>query len=99
MPSFSSGGIPWVEYRMPAKKFAISVPQEVMREVDRAAARRGISRSRFIGDVLRKVARARSDREITRRIDAVLSDPEVAAEQRSTARAFDLAGTIDGTEW
>jgi metal-responsive CopG/Arc/MetJ family transcriptional regulator len=73
---------------MAVHKLAISVPKDVIAEVDRAAKRLGVTRSRFISDVLRKVARARTDAEITRRLDAVFGDPEVAAEQRRTNREF-----------
>ena len=41
---------------MPVRKFAISVPVEVMVEVDQAAQRRGVTRSRFIAEVLGRVA-------------------------------------------
>ena len=84
---------------MGAKKFAISVPAEVMDQVDRAAARRGVTRSRFISDVLRRVADTQRDVEITRRIDEVLSDPQLAEEQRQTARDFGAARSQAGTEW
>ena len=52
---------------MAVKKFALSVPEDVMKEVDRAAKRFGVTRSRFISGVLRRVSDARSDEEITRR--------------------------------
>jgi hypothetical protein len=81
------------------KKFAISVPEDVMRQVDRAAARRGTTRSGFIADVLARVARARTDADISRRVDALLSDPGVAREQAATARAFRRAAPSAGTEW
>ena len=84
---------------MPATKFAISVPIEVMQAVDRAAQERGITRSRFISEVLRRVARAKRDEEISRRIDQVLSDPELAREQRSTAAEYRRIQPRQGTEW
>lgn len=56
------------------KKIAISVPEAVLSEVDRAAKRRGVTRSRFISEVLAKVAAARSDAEIRRRVNAIFSD-------------------------
>lgn len=83
---------------MGARKFAISIPEEVMEQIDEAAARRGITRSRFISDVLRTAARARTDAEITRRLDEVFSDPEVAREQRRTSRAF-LAARAADEDW
>src|SRR5262249_7344866 len=56
---------------MAAKKFAISVPEDVMAEIDRAAASRGVTRSRFIAQILALAARQRRDRAITRALDRV----------------------------
>lgn len=84
---------------MPVKKFAISIPEAVMHEVDVAAKAKKLTRSAFISDVLRRVARARSDAEITRRIDELLSDPELAEEQRQTAAAFRRLRPFEGSEW
>ncbi len=84
---------------MAAKKFAISVPESVMEQVDRAAAESGVTRSRFIADVLRLTASARSDREITRRINRVFDDPKVIADHRADARAFRRRAPAAGTEW
>jgi len=81
---------------MAARKFAISIPEEVMAQVDRAAGERGLTRSRFIAIVLARTARARSDAAISRRIDEVLADPEIAAEQRSTAAAYRSRSPVAG---
>lgn len=83
---------------MGAHKFAISVPEEVMARVDEAAERRGVTRSRFITDVLRKVARAQTDADITRRLDEVFGKPDVAHEQRRMSRELLTARADDG-EW
>jgi negative regulator of sigma E activity len=85
--------------RMAAVKFAISVPEDVMREVDRAAAKRRVTRSRFIGDVLRRVARASTDADIARRVDALFADPAIRREQAETARAFRKASPRAGARW
>ena len=84
---------------MAVKKFSLSVPEEVMDEVDRAATERGLTRSAFVARVLARVARARSDAEVTRRIDALFGDPALAREQRETAAAFASARSEAGTEW
>jgi metal-responsive CopG/Arc/MetJ family transcriptional regulator len=84
---------------MAVKKFAISVPEDVMDEVTEAATRQGVSRSYYIVQVLRRVASARKDAEISRRINALFEDPEVAAEQAKTARAFRRCTPDRGTEW
>lgn len=83
---------------MAVHKFAVSIPEDVMAEVDGAAQRRGVTRSRFISDVLRKVARARTDAEITRRLDEVFGDPEIAREQRRTSREL-LTARVDDAAW
>ena len=84
---------------MPVRKFAISMPEEVMKQVDRAAAARGITRSRFIADVLKKAAQARTDAEITRRINEVLADPLVAEQLREDALALQRAGSKTRAKW
>ncbi|MBI4701986.1 MAG: hypothetical protein HY744_12680 [Deltaproteobacteria bacterium] len=83
---------------MAARKFAISIPEDVMSQVDLAAAERGLTRSGFIALVLSRTARARSDAAISRRIDEVLADPNVAAEQRRTAAAFGSRSPVAGRD-
>jgi hypothetical protein len=83
---------------MPARKLAISVPEEVIREVDRAAKRRGMTRSGFITGVLSDVARARTDAEISRRVNALFSDPDIAREQVETAKKFRRIAPRRGAE-
>jgi hypothetical protein len=84
---------------MAAKKLAISAPEEVIREVDHAAKRRGMTRSGFITDVLSRVARARTDAEITRRVNDLFSDPEIAREQVETTNKFRRIAPRRGAEW
>lgn len=57
----------------------------MLAQVDEAAAERGENRSRFITHMLTLLAQARTDREISRRVDAMFADPEVAREQVKTA--------------
>ena len=84
---------------MAAKKLAISVPEEVIREVDHAAKRRGMTRSGFITDVLSHVARARTDAEVARRVNDLFADAEIAREQVATAKTFRRIAPRRGTEW
>jgi len=70
------------------KKIAISLPEPVLERVDELAASRGESRSRLIATVLDRVARSKRDRDITARIDALLADGTIAAEQKATANEF-----------
>ena len=77
------------------------MPEDVLAQVDAAAAERGENRSRFITQMLVLLARARTDREISRRVNAVFADPEVAREQVKTARASAkvLARVVKGDRW
>jgi len=84
---------------MAVRKFAISVAEEVMEQVDRAAARRQMTRSGFVAHVLREIARARSDAETTKRINRIMADPELAAEQKETADAFGALASRRGARW
>lgn len=78
---------------MPAKKTAITVPEELLEAVDVAAASRGESRSSFINRVLRAAVRARRDAVITRRLDELFADEQLASEARRVAAELDEAGT------
>jgi predicted transcriptional regulator len=82
---------------MPSAKIAISLPDALLRDVDKAARERGESRSGYIGRVLGAVTRVRRDREITRRLDELFTHPDLVDEQRRTARALDAVGT-DGSD-
>lgn len=84
---------------MATRKFAISVPEDVMDEVSRAAERQGLSRSAYIVQVLRRLAGARRDAEISRRINLLFDEPAVAKEQQQTAQAFRRRAPAEGTEW
>ena len=78
---------------MPAHKTAVTLPQELLAEVDRVAADRGQSRSAFVVTVLRRAMRARRDADITRRLDELFRDEDLAAEQVRGARELDDAGS------
>jgi metal-responsive CopG/Arc/MetJ family transcriptional regulator len=74
-------------------KIAISLPQTVLAEVDRAARERGESRSGFIRRILLTATRIRRDAEVTRRLDAIFSAPAAVQEQERVMRELDAAGT------
>ena len=79
---------------MALRKTAIAVPADVLAAVDAAARLRSESRSAFITRVLRAALRARRDREITRRLDALFADEDLGEEQRTDAEALD---SLDGS--
>jgi len=82
---------------MAVAKFAISMPSETMRHVDRAAKRLGVTRSRYIAVVLDHVARHGRDAAISRRVNQVLAELD---KQDLESAAHLLAARRDvGTEW
>ena len=78
---------------MALRKTAIAVPDDVLQAIDKAAKRRGESRSRYITTVLRAAARAARDQEITRRLNELFADEGASEEQRRSAATFDELGT------
>ncbi len=78
---------------MALRKTTISVPEDVLDEIDRAARERHESRSAFITRILRAASRARKDREITRRLELLFSDGATNEGQRRTAQDLDELGT------
>lgn len=82
---------------MPATKFAISVPTETMSQVDRAAKRFGMTRSRYISVVLARIAKVERDRAISQKVDEVLAaldEQDMGAVDHLRAASRD-----EGTEW
>ena len=72
---------------MPLRKTAIALPEDLLAEVDESARERGWSRSRLITEILRRAVRARRDREVTRKLDALFAEPvlrESACEEAAT---------------
>jgi metal-responsive CopG/Arc/MetJ family transcriptional regulator len=85
---------------MAHRKTAITVPEDILEEVDRSARERGESRSRFISRVLRLAVRARRDAEVTRRLDALFADESVRNEQRHEAQELaELGIDWDSERW
>ena len=82
---------------MAATKFAISVPADTMREVDRAAKRLGMTRSRYISVVLARVAERERNAAISKRVDEVLAD--LAEQDLEPAEHLRRARRDAGTEW
>ena len=78
---------------MPLRKTAIAIPNDLLAAVDRAAESRGESRNRFVTRVLQEAVHARRDAEVTKRLNELFADPDLAREQARTARQLDAAGT------
>ncbi len=79
--------------RVATERIVVTIPKDVLEAVDSAARERGESRSGFISRTLRAAMKARSDVEVTRRLDETFADPGVAVEQLRVADEMDSAGT------
>lgn len=78
---------------MALRKTAIAVPDDLLAAVDRAARERNESRSRFVTRVLQHAVRARRDAEITRRLNDLFAESDLAKKHRMEAAELDAAGT------
>ena len=78
---------------MALRKTAIAIPDALLKAIDRAARQHRESRNRFVTRILRCAVAARRDAEITRRLNALFSSPDLANEQAQTAQELDGAGT------
>jgi predicted transcriptional regulator len=86
---------------MAVRKIAISLPEEVLRQVDRLAKRTHTTRSGCIARVLSKVSHAATQAEITVRINQLFGEGGVADEQSSVTDAY-LQAAEEGfgnSEW
>jgi len=78
---------------MSLHKTAIAIPDDLLSAVDRAAQSRGESRNRFVTRVLQEAVRARRDSELTKYLNELFANVEVAQDQTLTASEFDAVGT------
>jgi hypothetical protein len=78
---------------MALRKTALALPQDLLVDIDRRAARRGESRNAYITRILRAAANTRRDRDIMRRLDELFADEELARDQVASAEELDAIGT------
>jgi metal-responsive CopG/Arc/MetJ family transcriptional regulator len=78
---------------MATRKTAITIPEDLLADVDRIAAQRNESRSAFITRILRVALQSRRDALVTRRLNELFADEELEEEQLRTAAELDAAGT------
>jgi len=83
---------------MALRKTAIAISEDLLSAVDHAAQSRGESRNGFITLVLQEAVRARRDADITRRLNGLFADEDLARDQAREAEELDKAGTDWSTE-
>ena len=82
-------------------KIAISMDGELLQNIDSAAKRRNVSRSRFIRDAIEKALKKERNQEITDILNGVFAQPAALAEQRRIAEEMITASPLSGEneEW
>lgn len=70
------------------RKISISVPEDILKNVDRLAREAKLTRSALISKILREVSRASDDGSLIARINDLFNDSSVQEEQRRTADLF-----------
>ena len=82
------------------RKTAITVPARLLAEVDRAAKKRGESRSQFVQRLLVEAVRAKSDLEFTQRLNAFFAGKVNRDAHRKEASAWaQLSPAWDDERW
>ena len=84
---------------MRTEKIAITIPSDLVSVIDDIRNKRGISRSKFITNILREKIKDDQAREIRETYDRIFSDESVAKEQLETATWFEGSGKDEGQEW
>lgn len=84
---------------MNTQKIAITIPMDLVLIIDEISKQQGISRSRFISEILREKMMKDRDRRIKEAYDRIFSDESICKEQLDTAAGFEAFGNIEGQEW
>ena len=84
---------------MNTQKVAISMPEDLVKDIDLISKTKGLSRSRYIASAL--VAKVSDEkRNLLKQVyDKVFSDEKMQGEQMDTAKWFEGAGSEIGQEW
>ena len=84
---------------MNTQKVAITVPKDLITVVDEISRQRGISRSKFISNVLRERIENEKDRQLKEAYNRVFTDDSIKKEQVETAEWFEGTGNKEGQGW
>ncbi len=83
---------------MPQVKIAISIPQDILKTVDKLSKEKNVSRSAYISNVLQLVSTKSKESEIINRINRLFSDPKIPKEQKQTSKLLNRKMN-DGEQW
>jgi len=84
---------------MTTVKIAITMPEELVQEVDAARKIEPISRSGYITRLVQKAVRSEKKVRLKAAYDRIFSDPEIVEEQKNSTALFDSTNDDKGQEW
>ena len=84
---------------MTTLKVAISMPEKLVNEVDKARKKESMSRSGYITRLVRQAIRNERQEQLKAAYDRIFSDPDVSDEQKTNAVFFEKVGNDRGQEW
>lgn len=76
----------------------ISIPQDILKTVDKLSKEKNVSRSAYISNVLQLVSTKSKESEIINRINRLFSDPKIQKEQKQTSILLNKK-INDGEKW
>jgi len=84
---------------MNPQKITIAIPTDLVTLIDTISKQQGISRSKFISNLLQEKISDERDRAIKEAYDRIFSDESIRKEQLETAVWLEGSGTREGQEW
>ncbi len=84
---------------MNTQKVAITIPNDIIAVIDNISKKSGVSRSKYISDVLREKIKKEEEKKLTSTYDDVFSDESIQKEQLETAEWFNDSGDSKGETW
>lgn len=84
---------------MNTQKVAISMREDLIKDIDLISKKKGLSRSRYIASALSAKVADEKRELLKQAYDRVFSDEKIQREQRDTAEWFEGAGSEGGQEW
>jgi metal-responsive CopG/Arc/MetJ family transcriptional regulator len=84
---------------MSTQKVAITMPTELVAIIDDISRQKGMSRSRFISNILKDKILNEKEKQMKAAYNRVFSDALILKEQLETASWFEGTGNKKGQEW
>ncbi len=84
---------------MNTQKIAITIPTELLSAINHLSRQKGISRSRFISDLLYEKISEKKKRALKNAYDSVFSEESICKEQLETAKWFEGVENKEGETW